>query len=352
MITDASWSLTLACAAFAMPCVGRYTGALRRHQFARTPHMAKQWNYKGIIPALALPLKADYSVDEQDLRRLASWLATHKGISALMTNGHTGDVFSLTLKERAQVTRIVAEEVAGKLPVISAVTAEGIHEAIEQALMHKEAGAAGLDIMPPHHWLRFGMRHEHVIEYFSAIGEASGLDLAVHVYPSWSKASYTCEVLADLARLPSVKVFKVGTREMNKYARDIEAIRNANPSVAVLTCHDEYLLASMVQGVDGGLLGFASFIPELILELVNAVQAGDLKRAMACQARINPLKDVVYGMGEPTGDAHARMKYAMMLAGRLSSAVVRPPTHQPDEPTRKQIENVLRAAGMLHKQAA
>jgi hypothetical protein len=28
------------------------------------------------------------------------------------------------------------------------------------------------------------------------------------------------------------------------------------------------------------------------------------RRAMACQARINPLKDIVYGMGEPTGDAH------------------------------------------------
>jgi 4-hydroxy-tetrahydrodipicolinate synthase len=206
--------------------------------------------------------------------------------------------------------------------------------------------------MPPHHWLRFGMRPGHVVDYFAAIGEASGLDLAVHVYPAWSKASYTCEVLADLARLPWVKVFKVGTREMNKYARDIEAIRKANPHAAVLTCHDEYLLASMVQGVDGGLLGFASFIPELILELVNAVHAGDLKRAMDCQARINPLKDVVYGMGEPTGDAHARMKYAMVLAGRLSSPVVRPPTHQPDEATRQQIADVLRAAGMLHKQAA
>ena len=314
--------------------------------------MGKQWNYKGIIPALALPLKADYAIDEQDLRRLASWLATFEGISALMTNGHTGDVFSLTLAERVEVTRIVADELKGKLPVISAVTAEGIHEAVEHALLQKKAGAAGLDIMPPHHWLRFGMRPEHVVEYFAAIGEASGLDLAVHVYPSWSKASYTCEVLAELARLPWVKVFKVGTREMNKYARDIEAIRAANAEVAVLTCHDEYLLASMVQGVDGGLLGFASFIPELILELVNAVHAGDLKRAMACQARINPLKDVVYGMGEPTGDAHARLKYAMVLAGRLSSAVVRPPTHQPDKATKQRIADVLRTAGMLQKQVA
>lgn len=309
-------------------------------------------NYKGIIPALTLPLKSDLSIDEQELRRLSHWLTTFKGISALMTNGHTGEVFSLTRQERAEVTRIVADEVKGKLPVISAVAAEGITEAIEQAEEQKAAGATGLDIMPPHHWLRFGMRPEHVVEYFAAIGKATGLDLAVHVYPSWTRASYSLDTLAGLARLPWVKLFKVGTREMNKYARDIEAIRTTAPEKAVLTCHDEYLLASMVQGVDGGLLGFASFIPELILELTEAVHAGDLKRAMAMQARINPLKDAVYGMGEPTGDAHARMKLAMVMAGRLKAAYVRPPTHMPDDAMRQQIGQALKSAGMLQKEAA
>ncbi len=314
--------------------------------------MGGNWNYKGIIPALVLPLNKDLSIDGPELHRLAQWLTTFKGISALMTNGHTGDVFSLTWAERAEATRIVAEAVKGKLPVISAVSAEGIKEAIEQADMQKAAGATGLDIMPPHHWLRFGMRPEHVIDYFAAIGEATGLDLAVHVYPSWTRATYSCETLAGLARLPWVKLFKVGTREMNKYARDIEAIRGAAPDKAVLTCHDEYLLASMVQGVDGGLLGFASFIPELILELTDAVHAGDLKRAMAAQARINPLKDAVYGMGEPTGDAHARMKLAMVMAGRLKSAAVRPPLTHPDDATRQQIARALESAGMLQQAAA
>ena len=309
-------------------------------------------DYKGIIPALTLPLKADLSIDEQELRRLSHWLTTFKGIAALMTNGHTGEVFSLTWQERAEVTRIVADEVKGKLPVISAVSAEGINEAIEQAEQQKAAGATALDIMPPHHWLRFGMRPEHVIDYFAAIGKATGLDLAVHVYPSWTRATYSCETLAGLARLPWVKLFKVGTREMNKYARDIEAIREAAPEKAVLTCHDEYLLASMVQGVDGGLLGFASFIPELIIDLMNAVWSGDLKTAMATQARINPLKDSVYGMGEPTGDAHARMKLAMVMAGRLKAAHVRPPTRMPDDATRAQIAEALKGVGMLQKEAA
>ena len=37
-------------------------------------------NYKGIIPALTLPLKSDLSIDEQELRRLSHWLTTFKGI--------------------------------------------------------------------------------------------------------------------------------------------------------------------------------------------------------------------------------------------------------------------------------
>ena len=65
---------------------------------------------------------------------------------------------------------------------------------------------------------------------------------------------------------------------MNKYARDIKAIRAVAPEKALLTCHDEYLLASMVQGIDGALVGFASLVPGLINDLLEAVKAGDLQR--------------------------------------------------------------------------
>src|SRR3546814_3694931 len=105
--------------------------------------------------------------------------------------------------------------------------------------------------MPPHMWLRFGMRQEHVVDYFQAIHDASGLDLIVHVYPAWTRASYSTEVLLALADLPAVKAFKMGTRDMNKYAYDLRMLREHAPETALLTCHDEYLLESMVQGVDG-----------------------------------------------------------------------------------------------------
>jgi 4-hydroxy-tetrahydrodipicolinate synthase len=309
--------------------------------------MASISNYHGIIPAISCPFTADYRIDEPALRRLASWLAGHKGVVAVMTNGHTGEVFSLTPAERAQVTRIVADELRGRLPVISSIVCEGIAEAAEHARAARAAGAAALDVMPPHHWLRFGFTPGHALEYFQAIHEAApDLDLVCHVYPAWTRASYSSNLLADLARLPYVHAFKVGQRDMNKYARDIQALRDADASKAILTCHDEYLLASMVQGVDGALVGFATFIPQLIIDLWDAVKAGDLKRAQAVQSLITPLKDAVYGGGEPTGEAHARMKAGMYLAGVLESAVVRPPTEAPGAADMEALRAALANAGL------
>jgi 4-hydroxy-tetrahydrodipicolinate synthase len=149
-----------------------------------------------------------------------------------------------------------------------------------------------------------------------------------------------------------VHAFKIGTREMNKYARDLKAIRAAAPDKALLTCHDEYLLASMVQGVDGALVGFASLIPGLIQDLLEAVARGDLKQAMKVQGLIDPLKDAVYGEGEPTGEAHACMKAAMAAAGIFDCATVRPPTIAPSPQELARIQSAVAAAGLSHRPAA
>ncbi|MEH3048122.1 dihydrodipicolinate synthase family protein [Sphingomonas adhaesiva] len=314
--------------------------------------MHNQLDLKGLIPAIAVPFREDHGIDAPGLTRLARWLAEQPGIKGLMTNGHTGEVFSLTPEERTEVTRITAEAVAGKVPVISSIVCEGIRDAVAQAQAAREAGASALDVMPPHHWLRFGFRDDHVIDYFTAIGEGAGLPLVVHVYPAWTKASFSSALLARLAQMDHVHAFKIGTREMNKYARDLKAIRAAAPDKALLTCHDEYLLASMVQGVDGALVGFASFIPGLINDLLQAVWRGDLNEAMRIQAIIDPLKDAVYGAGEPTGEAHACMKAAMAAAGLIDRATVRPPTVPPSAEELARIDAAVARAGLTPRVAA
>ena len=62
---------------------------------------------------------------------------------------------------------------------------------------------------------------------------------------------------------------------------------------------------------------------------------------------ITPLKDAVYGGGEPTGEAHARMKAGMYLAGVLDDATVRPPTEAPNDAEMEALRAAVAQAGLL-----
>ena len=44
--------------------------------------MRTKTNFRGIIPAIAVPFRTDYGIDEPELRRFAVWLAKRKGIVA------------------------------------------------------------------------------------------------------------------------------------------------------------------------------------------------------------------------------------------------------------------------------
>jgi 4-hydroxy-tetrahydrodipicolinate synthase len=55
---------------------------------------------------------------------------------------------------------------------------------------------------------------------------------------------------------------------------------------------------------------------------------------------------VVYGAGEPTGEAHARMKTAMKWAGVIEHDYVRAPTHRPSAEEEADIRRVVEAAGL------
>jgi len=314
--------------------------------------MAVTAPFRGIIPAILMPFKADESIDWPELRRYARWFTEQKGLGGLVVNGHAGEVGALTAEERAEVVRAVVAAVDGKLPIIAGICCEGVREAVAHAVAARDGGATGLLVMPHHTWLRFGMRPEHVVRYVTALGEAADINLSIHVYPSWTRASYSGELLASLARIPWVTTFKLGTRDISKYESDIRAIRQANPKVTVLTCHDECLLPTMVQGVDGALVGLAAFVPDIVVELFQAVCEDDLKRARSVYARLQVLKQLIYGGGQPTGDAHVRMKTATKLAGRISSDFVRAPLARPNAAETEEIAAALLEVGLLKDRAA
>jgi 4-hydroxy-tetrahydrodipicolinate synthase len=287
--------------------------------------MADRDRWENIFPAICVPLNDDYTLNEPEFRRYVRWLASFDLIDGLVCNGHTGEITSFNREERRHVTEVMADEVGNDVVIISGVSAEGTTEAIEHARDAQDAGADGILLMPPHNWLRFGMKQEAVIKFFKDVAAAIDIGIIIHLYPSGTKAFYPVETIIRLFDIPNVRTLKMGTRQMALYERDIRILRQKAPDLTILTCQDEFIVSSMYVGVDGALIGFGSCIPELITEVWRAVKEIDFPRTRELQEEIFPMAEAIYGIGEPSGDAHARMKEALRQRGVFSSALMRPP---------------------------
>ena len=253
----------------------------------------------GVFAATLCPFLDDESVDEAGLTDYIGELAAAPGIQGVVCNGHTGEIMSLRPNERAEVTRIVAKAArAGerRVKTVSGVSAEGSLEAIDHALAAKEAGANAIMLMPPHHWLRFGRSMETAVGFFQDVAEGADLPMIVHQYPAWTKAGYSLDEMLEFIKLPRVVSIKMGTRDMARWLYDYEKLKEASPETTIITCHDEFLLPTLLEAADGALIGFAGFAPELMVELVHAALDGDLARAKKAQQTVAPLARIIYGL--------------------------------------------------------
>jgi 4-hydroxy-tetrahydrodipicolinate synthase len=132
--------------------------------------------------------------------------------------------------------------------------------------------------------------------------------------------------------------YKIDEEGLGRYERDIRALRTEAPHVS--------LFPTFVHRLDGTLVGCATLIPELTYELMAVMQADDLTRAREINDRIWPVKEAVYDGGEPSGDAHARMKQGLALRGLFRSALVRLPVLSPSAEDVAAMAAALEASGI------
>lgn len=307
--------------------------------------------WAGVFPATLCAFYENEDIDEKGLRTYFRDLLTVPGLKGLVCNGHTGEIMSLALDERARVTGILAEECSGtehspRPKVISGIAAEGSRVAIAQAQAAKAAGADAILLMPPHHWLRFGRSSAEAVGFIADVAEGAEIDIVIHQYPAWTKASYTLKEMLEMVKIPRVVCIKMGTRDMARWLWDYEQLKAARPDLSIITCHDEYLLPTLLEAGDGALIGFAGFAPALMVELVHACMDGDLTRAKKAQQTVAPLARLIYNFGEPGCGAHQRMKVAKWLLGEISSPVFRRPVRPLADAEIQRLRDGLRAIGL------
>ena len=150
---------------------------------------------RGVIVPILTPLTPDEAVDLVSLRRLVNYLVDN-GVHGIWAAGTTGEFAALDEPARRLVIETVAEETAGRVPVIGNVSAPATRAAAGTAAALRDCPLAGVAATPPYY---YSHSQTELSDHFHAIRERCHHPLWVYNIPSTVKLTVEPTTIAALA---------------------------------------------------------------------------------------------------------------------------------------------------------
>lgn len=277
------------------------------------------------LAACVMPFRGDGKIDPSGLRAQMDFLLETGVITGLVVNAHAGEGDSLTRDERLEVIELAVKTAKpGNFSTIAAVSPSPATTgtAVEMACEARQSGADAVMLLGPS-WFTWGVGPEDVYRYAATVAESGQIPVIYFVTGAYAGIHYTPEIVARLCEAPGVIGIKDTMWNTQGFEANLEAARNSRCEIQVLTGNDTLLFYNFVAGAEGTLLVLHTLFPEMIVEMFEAVQSGEIGRAKAINDRLAPAANALFA--PPMIRAIPRLKEGLVWAGRMENARVRSP---------------------------
>ncbi len=289
----------------------------------------------GIVPPVTTPFRPDNTIDEQALRADTRYMVETAKVHGLAVTGSTGEGHTLTTDEVRQITAIVAEEVRGRVPLITGIITDNTESAIERGRAVKDLGVAALQVTPPHYLFR--PDDDAMLKNFDAIADKTGVPVLIYNVVPWAYLSP--QLLARiLTSVDGVVGVKQSAGDMKMLADLLLLVGNR---ARIMSAVDALLYPSFVLGAHGAIAAILTAVPTLCVQLWNATKAGNHVEALRLHEKLLPIWNAIFHDNLP-----ANVKHCMQLLGR-PAGVPRPPMPATSERQAGPIKQALKNAGLL-----
>ncbi len=290
-------------------------------------------DFKGVFIPNVTPFK-DGEIDEGSLRRLVDYLID-AGASGLVPCGTTGESATLSHDEHIDVIRIVAEQAAGRVPIIAGIGTNDTAESLRLVSKAEEIDLQGYLVVCPYY---NRPNQEGIISHFRAVSEVTERPVIVYNIPMRTGRNIEVGTVVELSRIPNI----VGIKDASGSIDDTMNIIARTKDFCVLSGEDHLLFSICCLGGDGGILASGHVLPGEFLALCKAVWEGDLEEARRLHYHLLPLVRVMFKEPNP-----APAKAAMKLLGVIDSDELRLPLLSVSAACREDIAGVLHGLKLL-----
>lgn len=263
---------------------------------------------KGLFTAMITPFDPNGKLDEGGLRSNLRFQIKHK-VDGVVLLGTTGEVPTLSSREKKRIIEIGAEETKGNIKLIIGTGSYSTERTIEDTKLAKALGADGALVVTPYY---NKPTQEGLFRHYKALSEAVDFPILTYNIAGRTGLNILTETLQRIYQLPNI----VGVKESSGNIFQIDEVIQSFASTqafSVLSGDDNMTFSLMSLGGHGVISVASNLIPQAMRNLVYACLAGDFKTARLQHQMLTPLFKSLFIETNPIP-----IKAAMQLCGMAS----------------------------------
>jgi len=289
---------------------------------------------KGIIPAMLTPLKADESVDFEKLRELMEDLQA-RGVHGIFVLGTQGEFYAFNTEERKKIIEVAVDCIKSNKTLYVGTGSITTKETIELTKYAYDVGADFAAIITPY---LIRTTQEEMILHYEKIANAVDMPILLYNNPSATGNNLLPESVKALSEIDNIVGIKDSTPNFEQLSKLIRI--TSSEKFSVLVGLEPHILGGLLLGAKGAIAASANVIPEILVELYNAVVSGDIIQAAELQDKVNKFFDLLHLSTFP-----GTVKDIMIMLGKNYGPARSPIINLPKE-KHEVIEKLLKELGL------
>ncbi|QGH33509.1 4-hydroxy-tetrahydrodipicolinate synthase [Gracilibacillus salitolerans] len=284
---------------------------------------------KGIISAMLTPFDENQKIDEEVTRKQVNRLIDN-GINGLFILGTNGEFFNMDDKEKVQFSKIVVDEVKGRIPICAGTGAIRTDDVIRLTKKMEDVGVDLVSVITPY---LMTISQRELIAHYKAVASSTNLPILIYHMPQGTNNVLKPETVTELSKIPNIVGIKDSSGDFDQILIFIEATED---DFAVYSGADSLILWNLIAGGAGAIAATSNMFPSLVSSIYQNWLNGDIDKAREAQEMLRPIRNASTMASTP-----AVFKKAMELLGEPVGPA-RFPVEQVGEDVTEKLRTILK----------
>ncbi|HHW02573.1 MAG TPA: 4-hydroxy-tetrahydrodipicolinate synthase [Thermoanaerobacterales bacterium] len=286
-----------------------------------------------VITAMVTPFDENLAVDFKAFENLIEHLIK-TGTDTLLVTGTTGESPTVSDEEKLELFR-AAKSIAGKrAKVIAGTGSNCTRHSIELSQEAEKIGVDGILLVSPYY---NKPTQEGLYQHFKMIAESVDIPVILYNVPGRTAVTIEPETLARLSEVKNIAAVKDAGGNLDKTSKT----RVLAPNLTVYSGDDSLTLPMLSLGAKGVISVASHIVGDEIKEMIEAFERGDHRKAEEIHLDLFDLFKALFVITNPVP-----VKEALNMMG-IKVGGFRPPLTPADEKTKKVLEGILKARGLI-----